>query len=116
LALAAFTATGTAQAQAQASDYPNKPIKFVVSSPSGGVVDIRARRFGVRLSELLKQPIIVENRPPTHRRLHPGTRHRRPGLAELRQSDARHAASPPHRHLASFSLTRACQHRLAPRV
>ncbi len=61
LALVAFTATGTAQAQA--SDYPNKPIKFVVSSPSGGVVDIRARRFGVRLSELLKQPIIVENRP-----------------------------------------------------
>lgn len=48
---------------AAAQDYPNKPIKFVVSSPAGGVVDIRARRFGQRLSELLKQPIIVENKP-----------------------------------------------------
>ena len=46
-----------------AQDYPNKPIKFVVSSPAGGVVDIRARRFGVRLAELLKQPIVVENKP-----------------------------------------------------
>ena len=49
--------------QAQAQDYPNKPIRFVVSSAAGGVVDIRARRFGQRIGELLKQPIVVENRP-----------------------------------------------------
>ncbi|MBP8306302.1 MAG: tripartite tricarboxylate transporter substrate binding protein [Burkholderiaceae bacterium] len=48
---------------AQAQDYPVKPIKFVVSSQAGGVVDIRARRFGARLGELLKQPIVVENKP-----------------------------------------------------
>jgi tripartite-type tricarboxylate transporter receptor subunit TctC len=48
---------------ARAQEYPNKPIKFVVSSPAGGVVDIRARRFGARLGELLKQPIVVENKP-----------------------------------------------------
>jgi tripartite-type tricarboxylate transporter receptor subunit TctC len=48
---------------AQSQDYPVKPIKFVVSSPAGGVVDIRARRYGARLGELLKQPILVENRP-----------------------------------------------------
>jgi tripartite-type tricarboxylate transporter receptor subunit TctC len=52
-----FTSTAYAQ------EYPNKPVRFIVSSPPGGVVDIRARRFGVRLSELLKQPIIVENKP-----------------------------------------------------
>lgn len=46
-----------------AQEYPNKPIKFVVASQPGGVTDIRARRFGQRLSELLKQPIVVENRP-----------------------------------------------------
>ncbi len=59
LAAAALLATPAARAQ----DYPNKPIKFVVSSASGGVVDIRARRFGARLADLLKQPIVVENRP-----------------------------------------------------
>jgi tripartite-type tricarboxylate transporter receptor subunit TctC len=46
-----------------AQDYPNKPIRFVVSSQAGGVVDIRARRVGARLGELLKQPIVVDNRP-----------------------------------------------------
>lgn len=56
---AALVATRPAQAQ----DYPNKPIRFVVSSVPGGVVDIRARRFGPRLSELLKQSIVVENKP-----------------------------------------------------
>jgi len=48
---------------AQAQDYPNKPIRFVVSSPSGGVTDIRARRYAARLAELLKTPIVVENKP-----------------------------------------------------
>lgn len=50
-------------AQSAASDYPAKPVRFVVSSPPGGVVDVRARRFGLRLAEVLKQPIVVENRP-----------------------------------------------------
>lgn len=62
LSLAAGLAM-TRPALAQAPDYPVKPIRFVVSSAAGGVVDIRARRFGQRLSELLKQPIIVDNRP-----------------------------------------------------
>lgn len=53
----------TAQAQATAQDYPNKPLRFVVASAAGGVVDIRARRFGQRLSDLLKQPILVDNKP-----------------------------------------------------
>ena len=66
LAIGLSLATGltmTRPALAQAPDYPNKPIRFVVSSAAGGVVDIRARRFGLRLGELLKQPIVVDNRP-----------------------------------------------------
>lgn len=59
IALGAWALSSAARAQ----DYPKKPIRFVVSSPAGGVVDIRARRFGQRLSELLGQPIVVENRP-----------------------------------------------------
>lgn len=61
--LGAFALAFTLPTPAAAQDYPNKPIKFIVSSPAGGVVDIRARRFGQRLAELLKQPIVVENKP-----------------------------------------------------
>lgn len=50
-------------APALAQEYPNKPIRFVVGSTAGGVVDIRARRFGLRIGELLKQPVIVDNKP-----------------------------------------------------
>ena len=49
--------------QANAQEYPAKPIRFVVSSPAGGVVDIRARKFGQRMTEYLKQSIIVDNKP-----------------------------------------------------
>jgi tripartite-type tricarboxylate transporter receptor subunit TctC len=66
LSLAAALVSGVVvvpEAKAQAQDYPNKPLRFVVSSAAGGVVDIRARRFGQRLTELLKQPIVVDNKP-----------------------------------------------------
>ncbi len=63
LALAVTATSLLGGREARAQDYPTKPIKFVVGSQSGGVVDIRARRFGARLAELLKQPIVVENRP-----------------------------------------------------
>lgn len=62
-ALGATAVLASAPARAQASDWPNKPLRFVVASQAGGVVDIRARRFGPRLAELLKQPILVENKP-----------------------------------------------------
>jgi tripartite-type tricarboxylate transporter receptor subunit TctC len=62
-AAATITATLLVAPGANAQEYPNKPIKFVVGSQAGGVVDIRARRFGARIGELLKQPILVENRP-----------------------------------------------------
>ena len=60
LTLGLFASTAV---HAQAQDYPNKPLRFVVASAAGGVVDIRARRFGQRLTELLKQPIVVDNKP-----------------------------------------------------
>ena len=46
LAIAAAGLLGVPAAKAQA--YPAKPIKFIVSSQAGGVVDIRARRIGAR--------------------------------------------------------------------
>ena len=52
-----------APALAQAQDFPNKPIKFVVPFPPGSGTDTSARYFGKKLSELTGQPVVVDNKP-----------------------------------------------------
>ena len=47
---------------AWAQDYPSKPIRFIVPYPPGGGTDVIARIVQPRLSEALRQPIIIENR------------------------------------------------------
>jgi len=47
---------------AHAADYPSQTIKIVVPFPPGGGVDVVARVITPRLSELLGQSVIVENR------------------------------------------------------
>ena len=42
---------------------PAKPVRVLVGSPPGGSNDIMARAIGIRLSEVLGQPVIVDNRP-----------------------------------------------------
>lgn len=49
-------------APASAQVFPNKPIKLIVPFPPGGPNDIIARVVGQRMSELIKQPIVIENR------------------------------------------------------
>lgn len=48
---------------AQATDYPNKPIKILVGFPAGGAVDILGRLVGQKLQEQMGQAVVVENRP-----------------------------------------------------
>jgi tripartite-type tricarboxylate transporter receptor subunit TctC len=45
------------------SAYPNKTISVVVAYPPGGDTDAIARLFADRLSQRLKQSVIVENKP-----------------------------------------------------
>lgn len=45
-----------------AQDFPNKTIRLIVPLPPGGPNDIIARVVGKRMSEILKQTIIVDNR------------------------------------------------------
>lgn len=56
-ALSAFAFAAHAQA------YPTKPIRFVVAAAPGSGSDIIARYLATRLSPILGQPIVMENKP-----------------------------------------------------
>jgi tripartite-type tricarboxylate transporter receptor subunit TctC len=64
VAIVALTAT-TAWAQAPAADpgYPSKPLRMVVPFGAGGVSDIVGRVLAQKMSEVLGQSIVVDNRP-----------------------------------------------------
>src|SRR6185503_6122789 len=46
----------------QAQGYPDHPIRFYVGFPPGGSTDLISRLLGQKLSERLKQPVIVEQK------------------------------------------------------
>ena len=51
-----------AAAQNPAADYPNKPVKIIVTVPAGGGVDTVTRIFAEQLQQRLGQPFVLENR------------------------------------------------------
>jgi tripartite-type tricarboxylate transporter receptor subunit TctC len=48
---------------AHAQSFPSKAMRILVPGPAGSSPDIRARQIATKLSESLRQPVIVENRP-----------------------------------------------------
>jgi tripartite-type tricarboxylate transporter receptor subunit TctC len=65
IALGAALAFGAAlpAAPALATDYPTRPIHFILPFQPGGIVDFAGRVLGQKLGEVLGQPVIPENRP-----------------------------------------------------
>jgi tripartite-type tricarboxylate transporter receptor subunit TctC len=47
---------------AQAQVFPNKPIRLIAPFSPGGALDLIARGIGQKLSEGMRQPVIVDNR------------------------------------------------------
>jgi tripartite-type tricarboxylate transporter receptor subunit TctC len=48
---------------AQAQNYPNRPVTFVIGFSPGGPSDVMSRIITRRLEQELKQPFVIENRP-----------------------------------------------------
>lgn len=59
LVVAALVAMGHARADA----WPSRPVSVVVGYPPGGDTDAMARLFAEKLSERLKQPVVIDNKP-----------------------------------------------------
>ncbi|MBT2334158.1 tripartite tricarboxylate transporter substrate binding protein [Variovorax paradoxus] len=63
MAAAAAGVLALAASAVQAQDWPTRPIRIMVGSAPGGGTDAMARAVADRLGPLLKQPVVVENRP-----------------------------------------------------
>jgi tripartite-type tricarboxylate transporter receptor subunit TctC len=63
LALAAILSAIIAGAASAQDIYPNRPIKMIVSYAAGGTTDTMARVTAQKMSEILGQPIVIENKP-----------------------------------------------------
>ncbi|THD70570.1 MAG: tripartite tricarboxylate transporter substrate binding protein [Bradyrhizobium sp.] len=60
--LTAILSTWLLPDPAAAGDFPDRQIRIIVPFPAGGPNDIIARVVGQRMSEIIRQPVIIDNR------------------------------------------------------
>jgi tripartite-type tricarboxylate transporter receptor subunit TctC len=63
MALAMWWMSAAGGASAQVTDYPTRPVRWVVGFSAGGSSDIVARLVSEWLQERMGQPFLIENRP-----------------------------------------------------
>jgi tripartite-type tricarboxylate transporter receptor subunit TctC len=61
-ALSAAFGFTSVEVAAQGAAFPNRPVKIVVGYPAGSGNDLIARAVGNRMSEIWKQPVVIENK------------------------------------------------------
>ncbi len=86
-------------AVSQAQDYPTRPVKIVVPFGAGGPADVYSRVLAQHLSEALKQPFVVEDRP---------------GAGSIIGSDAVAKSAPDGYTLLAMSNTHTTNESLVP--
>ena len=60
---AGIVALATAAAPAPAQTYPDRAITLVAPFPPGGVADQVGRPLGAAMEKILKQPVVIQNKP-----------------------------------------------------
>jgi tripartite-type tricarboxylate transporter receptor subunit TctC len=63
IAVLAFFLTGVMVEPLCAQAYPNKPVRFILPFPAGGLTDVLGRIMSQKFADSLGQPIVPENRP-----------------------------------------------------
>ncbi len=91
-ALAVLCVVLAAPSTSHADDYPSHAVTFVVPFPPGAGTDLLARMLAQALSEKLKQPFVVENKPGAGTLLAASTTH---STASAKATIFR-IISPPH--------------------
>lgn len=61
--IAAVCVLASAAAGAQIRDFPNRPVRVIVPVPPGGIVDVVVRILGQKMTEVMGQPVVIDNRP-----------------------------------------------------
>ena len=60
--IAAVAALACTAGLARAQDYPNAPIHLISGFPAGSTADISARVVGAKMSQILGQQVVIENK------------------------------------------------------
>jgi tripartite-type tricarboxylate transporter receptor subunit TctC len=96
MAVGTLCALGIWSAGAPAQPYPDKPVRLVVPWPPGGGIDIAARNIQPGMTELLRQTVVIDNRPGAGGSLGSAQAAKSPadGYTLLMASSSTHAIAP----------------------